>query len=98
MRKYFTLILLSIFLCTNTLVVLADGIGNDQLENYLGVIDYRDFSISNNLDHLRPKAGFALQINSNGVLANEILSENGMKSLSYPPKTALRLPPMQGTR
>ncbi|NLJ72184.1 MAG: hypothetical protein GX333_04120 [Syntrophomonadaceae bacterium] len=75
MRKYFTLILLSIFLCTNTLTALADGIGNDQTSNYPGVIDYRHHQIFADPTHSkRPTAGFALQINSNGVLGNEILS------------------------
>lgn len=68
------MLLMFIFLITNTLTVLADGIGNDQTSNYPGVIDYRYHDITNSDDHQRPKAGFALRINSNGVLGNEILS------------------------
>ncbi len=91
MKRYISILLMVIFVATSVLPVLADGIGNNELKNYLGVINYRDFSISNNLDHLRPKAGFALQINSNGVLGNEILSgswdmEKNILSIQDSPK------------
>ena len=71
MKRYLTMLLMFIFIATNVMPVLADGIGNDQLSNYPDTEDYRDFPIGLTPTHERPLAGFALEIKGQ---AGEIMS------------------------
>jgi hypothetical protein len=66
MKKILSLALMLVFLFS-AVPVYADGIGNNELGNYPGVIDYRDAIISVE-PIVHPSAGFSVQIKSEGNL------------------------------
>ena len=76
MKKVMSLIITLVFVFSAFLpVAMADGIGNDQISNYPGVVDYRDMPISPEQGkHQRPYAGFSLQIRFGVDLSDEVFS------------------------
>jgi len=75
MKKVLLFILALVFVFSVSPVVMADGIGDDQISNYPGVVDYRDMPISPEPGkHQRPYAGFSLQIRFGVDLSDEVFS------------------------
>ena len=75
MKKVLLFILALVFVFSVSPVVMADGIGDDQISNYPGVVDYRDMPISPEQGkHQRPYAGFSLQIRFGVDLSDEVFS------------------------
>ena len=57
-------LLTAVFIFTIPIFAYADGIGNDQIPNHLGIVDYHDMNISKDPDYQRPNAGFLYEYGS----------------------------------
>ena len=73
-KKSLVFLLTAVFIFTIPIFAYADGIGDDQIPNHLGVVDYRDMNIGKDPDYKRPKAGFSLQIKSGDKISEEVPS------------------------
>jgi len=72
-------ILTAVLLLANCMPVLADGIGDDQLSDYPGVVDYYYHIVSDNPAHKKPIAGFMLQIKgADGNLRPETINSGNI--------------------